>query len=163
VDFVDTIRKCIQRVTLYVSYLGMILLIPMMLLTTTDVVGRAFWSRPIYGTVELSSYMLAVFILLGIAYTHQVKGHVRVTMLTSRLSERASLALNLVTTLLSMFIIGLLAWQGWVVGMEERAVSDMLRVPQRPFKLLVAVAAFLLWLELSIDLFTTIKRLARRG
>ena len=162
-DFVDTIRKCIQRVTLYVSYLGMILLIPMMLLTTTDVVGRAFWSRPIYGTVELSSYMLAVFILLGIAYTHQVKGHVRVTMLTSRLSERASLALNLVTTLLSMFIIGLLAWQGWVVGMEERAVSDMLRVPQRPFKLLVAVAAFLLWLELSIDLFTTIKRLARRG
>ena len=162
-DFVDTIRKCIQRVTLYVSYLGMILLIPMMLLTTTDVVGRAFWSRPIYGTVELSSYMLAIFILLGVAYTHQVKGHVRVTMLTSRLSERATLALNLVTTLLSMFIIGLLAWQGWVVGMEERAVSDMLRVPQRPFKLLVGVAAFLLWLELCIDLFTTIKGLARRG
>ena len=162
-DFVDTIRKCIQRVTLYVSYLGMILLIPMMLLTTTDVVGRAFWARPIYGTVELSSYMLAIFILLGVAYTHQVKGHVRVTMLTSRLSERATLALNLVTTLLSMFIIGLLAWQGLVVGMEERAVSDMLRVPQRPFKLLVAVAAFLLWLELCIDMFTTIKGLARRG
>jgi TRAP-type C4-dicarboxylate transport system permease small subunit len=161
-DIVDTIRRWIQRGTLYVSYLGMILLIPMMLLTTTDVVGRAFWSRPIYGTVELSSYMLAIFILLGIAYTHQVKGHVRVTMLTSRLPRRANLALDLVTILLSMFIIGLLAWQGWVVGMEERAVSDMLRVPQRPFKLLVSVAAFLLWLELCIDLFTTIKQLSRR-
>jgi TRAP-type C4-dicarboxylate transport system permease small subunit len=163
VDFVDTIRKWIQRVTLYVSYLGMILLIPMMLLTTTDVVGRAFWSRPIYGTVELSSYMLAVFILLGVAYTHQVRGHVRVSMLTSRLPKRANLVLDLVTILLSMFIIGLLAWQGWVVGMEERAVSDMLRVPQRPFKLLVSVAAFLLWLELCIDLFTTTKQLSGRG
>jgi TRAP-type C4-dicarboxylate transport system permease small subunit len=162
VDVVETARKCIQRVTLYVSYLGMILLIPMMLLTTTDVMGRVFWSRPIYGTVELSSYMLAVFILLGIAYTHQVKGHVRVSMLTSRLPRRASLSLDLVTILLSMFIIGLLAWQGWVVGMEERAVSDMLRVPQRPFKLLVSAAAFLLWLELLIDLFTTIKQLSRR-
>lgn len=163
VDVVETARKCIQRVTLYVSYLGMILLIPMMLLTSTDVVGRALWSRPIYGTVELSSYMLAVFILLGIAYTHQVKGHVRVTMLTSRLPRKASSALDLVTILLSMFIIGLIAWQGWVVGMEERAVSDMLRVPQRPFKLLVSVAAFLLCLELCIDLFRTIKQLSRKG
>ena len=161
VKFLDIIRRYIQRVTLYVSYLGMTLLIPMMLLTTTDVVGRAIWSRPIYGTVELSSYMLAVFLLLGVAYTHQVKGHVRVSMLTSRLPGRANLALDLVTILLSMFIIGLLAWQGWVVGMEERAVSDMLRVPQRPFKVLVSVAAFLLWLELCIDLFTTIRQLAR--
>jgi TRAP-type C4-dicarboxylate transport system permease small subunit len=163
VNFFDTIRKWIRRGTLYVSYLGMILLIPMMLLTTTDVVGRAFWSRPIYGTVELSSYMLAIFILLGIAYTHQVKGHVRVSMLTSRLPERAASVLDLVTTLLSLWIIGLLAWQGWLVGMEERAVSDMLRVPQRPFKLLVALAAFLLWLELCIDLCMTVKQLLRRG
>ena len=140
----------------------MILLIPMMLLTTTDVVGRAVWSRPIYGTVELSSYMLAIFILLGVAYTHQVKGHVRVTMLTSRIPVQANHVLDLITTLLSLFIIGLLAWQGWVVGMEERAVSDMLRVPQRPFKLLVSLAALLLWLELCIDLFTTIKQLSRR-
>jgi TRAP-type C4-dicarboxylate transport system permease small subunit len=161
VNALHALKKWIQRLTLYVSYLGMVLLIPMMLLTTTDVMGRALWSRPIYGTVELSSYMLAIFILLGIAYTHQVKGHVRVTMLTSRLPRRANLALDLVTILLSMFIIGLIAWQGWVVGMEERAVSDMLRVPQRPFKLLVSAAAFLLWLELCIDLFATIKQLSR--
>jgi TRAP-type C4-dicarboxylate transport system permease small subunit len=161
VNALNALKEWIQRLTLYVSYLGMVLLIPMMLLTTTDVMGRALWSRPIYGTVELSSYMLAIFILMGIAYTHQVKGHVRVTMLTSRLPRRANLALDLVTILLSMFIIGLIAWQGWVVGMEERAVSDMLRVPQRPFKLLVSVAAFLLWLELCIDLFATIKQLSR--
>jgi TRAP-type C4-dicarboxylate transport system permease small subunit len=147
--------------TLYASYVGMVLLIPMMLLTTTDVVGRALWSRPIYGTVELSSYMLAVFILLGIAYTHQAKGHVRVSMLTSRLPMRAGLAMEIATILLSLFIFGLLAWQGWVVGMEERAVSDMLRIPQRPFRLLVSVAASLLCLELCIDLLSTIKRLVR--
>ena len=160
--FLDTARKWIQRTTLYVSYLGMVLLIPMMLLTSADVVGRAVWSRPIYGTVELSSYMLAIFILLGVAYTHQVKGHVRVTMLLSRLPKRAAMALDMITILLSLFIIALLAWQGWVVGMEERAVSDMLRVPQRPFKLLVSAAAFLLWLELLIDLVTTMKEFVRR-
>jgi hypothetical protein len=45
--------------------------------------------------------------------------------------------------------------------MEETAVSDMLRIPQRPFKLLVGVAAFLLCLELAIDLAHAIKPSAR--
>jgi len=140
----------------------MVLLIPMMLLTAGDIIGRAVWARPIPGAVELSSYMLAVFILLGVAYTHQVKGHVRVTMLVSRLPERAGLILDVVTTLLSLFMISILAWQGWVVGIEERTVSDMLRVPQLPFRLLVSVAGLLLCLELLIDLADSLGKLVRR-
>ena len=134
-------------------------MIPMMLLTTADVSGRVFWARPIPGAVELSSYMLAVVILLGVAYTQQMKGHVRVSMLVSRLSPRAGMVLDVSTTFLSLFIIGILAWQGWVVGMEERAVSDMLRIPQKPFKLLISLAGILLCLELLIDLVITIRKL----
>ncbi len=144
-------------------YAGMFLLVPMMLLTSVDVVGRAVLARPIPGAVELSSYMLAVIILLGLAYTQQVKGHVRVEMLITRLPEKGRLILELITTLLSLLIIGLLAWQGWVVGMEETAVSDMLRIPQRPFKVLVAVGAFLLFMELVLDLVDTVKRLVGRA
>ena len=156
------VRKVIQRLTLSLCFVGMFLLIPMMLLTTGDVVVRAVWGRHIPGTVELSSYMLAAFILLGVAYTHQVKGHVRVSMLVSRLPERAGLILDLVTTLLSLFIIAILAYQGWEVGLEERTVSDILRIPQFPFRLLVAVAALFLWLELMIDLWISAGKLVRR-
>jgi TRAP-type C4-dicarboxylate transport system permease small subunit len=144
------------------SYIGMILLIPMMLLTSAEVVGRAVWSRPIPGTMELSSYMLAIFILLGIAYTHQVRGHVRVTMLVSRLPRKWGIALDVITTLLSLFIIAVMTWQGWVVGIEERTVSDMLRVPQFPFRLLVSLGGLLLFLELLLDLWDNLKKFARR-
>ena len=140
----------------------MFLLIPMMLLTAADVIGRAVWARPIPGAVEICSYMLAIFILLGVAYTHQVKGHVRVSMLVSRLPERAGLILDSMTTLLSLFILSILAWQGWVVGIEERTVSDMLRIPQLPFRLLVSVAGVFLCLELLIDLSTSVGKLVRR-
>lgn len=156
------LRKLIQRSTLYLSYVGMFFLIPMMLITSGEVVGRAVWSRPIPGSMELSSYMLVIFILLGVAYTHQVKGHVRVSMLVSRLPERITSALDVLTILLSLFIIGIMAWQGWVVGIEERTVSDMLRVPQFPFRLLVSVAGFFLCLELLIDLVDTLKKFKRR-
>lgn len=147
----QSIRGSIKWITRGVSYVGMFLLIPMMLLITVEVVSRWLWRQPVPGTLELSSYMLSVFILLGIAYTQQAKGHVRVTMLTSRLRQRVRLAMEMITTLLSLFIICVLAWQGWVVGLEEKAVSDMLRIPQMPFKILVSVGAFMLALELILD------------
>ena len=156
------ISRVIQLVTRFLCYIGMFLLIPMMLITAGDVIGRGVWAKPIPGTVELSSYMLAVFILLGVAYTHQVKGHVRVSMLVSRLPARAGDVLDVITTLLSLFIISILAWQGWVVGIEERTVSDMLRVPQLPFRLLVSIAACFLCLELLIDLVSSVKKMIGR-
>jgi len=159
----NLLRKGIRKLSLGVSVVGMFFLIPMMLMTSVDVVGRALWARPLPGVVELSSYMLAIFILLGVAFTQQAKGHVRVSMLLDRLPERARLVVNVVTTLFSLFIMALLAWQGWVVGMEEKAVSDMLRIPQMPFKLLVAVAGSLLCLELLVDLFEALKALQRRS
>jgi len=156
------IRRRIQWLTLALSFGGMFLLVPMMLLTTGEVIGRAVWSRPIPGTMELSSYMLAVFILSGLAYTHQVRGHVRVEMLVAKLPRRAAQAAEVATTLLSLFIISILAWQGWVEGIDESTVSDMLRIPQWPFRLLVAVAGGLLCLELVIDLGVSLGKLVRR-
>jgi TRAP-type C4-dicarboxylate transport system permease small subunit len=155
------IKFWIQRVNRWVCYAGMLLILPLMLFTTADVIGRAVWARPIPGIVELSSYMLDVFILLGLAYTQQVKGHVRVSMLTSRMPPRAQIFFEMVVTGFSLFIIALLTWQGFVVGLEETAVSDMLRIAQRPFKLLVGVAALLLCLELVVDLATAFRAFKR--
>lgn len=155
-------KKVIQRLTFYVCAVGMFLLIPMMLLTVGDVIVRATLARTITGALEISEYMLAVFILLGLAYTQQIKGHVRVSFFTSRLPPRVQPAVEIVTTLLSLLIIFIIIWQGWVVGIHETTVSDMLRVPQAPFKLFVAVGGFLLFLELLIDLAASTGKLIRR-
>lgn len=161
-EWFEPIKRVIQRLTRSLSFVGMFLLVPMMLLTFVDVVARKLWSVTIPGAMEVSSYMLAVFVLLGIGYTQQVKGHVRVTMFVSRISQRLASAIEVFTILLSLFIIGILAWQGWVVAWEESAVSDMLRVPEWPFRLLVSVAGACLWLELVVDLVASLSKLARR-
>jgi TRAP-type C4-dicarboxylate transport system permease small subunit len=137
----------------------MFLVIPMMLLTSGEVIGRALWDQPIPGTLELSSYLLAVFILTGLAYTHQVRGHVRVEMITSRLPARVKAGIDLFTTTLCLFIVAILIWQGFLLGIEEKAVSDMLRIPQWPFKLFVSVAALMLFLEFTLDFIDNLKRL----
>ena len=157
----EEVKKRIRRINYFVCAIGMAMVIPLMLLTFADVMLRGFFNKPIPGTFEISEYILAVFILLGAAYTQQVKGHVGVDFVTSRLSSRPRVICKIVTTLLSLFIIAIVVWQGWVEGISEKAVSDQLRIPQYPFRVLVAVGAFLLWLELLIDLFGSFGKLRR--
>ena len=155
------VKKGIRRINYVVCAIGMAMIIPLMLLTFADVMLRGFFNKPIPGTFEISQYILAIFILLGAAYTQQVKGHVGVDFVTSRLSPRLRAICEIFTTLLSLFIIAVVVWQGWVVGIEEKAVSDQLRIPQYPFKVLVAVGGLLLWLELLMDLFGSFGKLRR--
>ena len=156
-------RKAIHRASYSLCVLGMFLAIPLMLITTFDVLGRAFFNKPIPGTLELSEYMLAIIILLGAAYTQQVQGHVGVNFLTSRFSPRGQKICKIITDFASLFIITILAVYGYIEGIHETAVSDQLRVPQWPFKLLVAVGGFMLWMEIFVDLVTSIATPGRRG
>jgi len=159
----ETIKKWIHKLNRFIGAVGAWFLIPLMIITTVDVVSRDVFNHPIPGTVELSQYMLAVFVLLGLAYSQQVKAHVAVSLFISRLSRPVQLSLNILSAVLCLFISFIIAWQGLVVGIEEKTVSDMLRVPQYPFRLLVAVAAFLMCLELLMDVGDSLKKLVGRA
>ncbi|MCA1959744.1 MAG: TRAP transporter small permease [Desulfomonile sp.] len=145
-------RQVVQTLTRAFAYVGMAFIVPMMLLTSTDAVARDVWSRPIRGSFEMSSFMLSVFVLLGLAYAQQMKDHVHVTILIDRLPRKWRDALRMFTTLLSMGIVAIMCWQGIVVAFESSAFSDMLRIPQLPFRLLVAVGGLFLFLEFLFDL-----------
>ena len=98
-------QKVIHRLNFYVAVVGISFIIPLMLLTTGDAIGRKFFSKTIPGTFEISEYILATFILLGAAYTQQVKGHVGLIFLPpgylpvfewyARLLQRYSVYLSL--------------------------------------------------------------------
>jgi TRAP-type C4-dicarboxylate transport system permease small subunit len=135
----------------------MILLAPLMALTVADVAARSLFNKPIPGTFELSEYMLAVMVLLGAAYTQQVKGHVAVDFFTGRCSPRAQAVLRALTGAASLLVVGIVVWQGAVLGFAEKSVSDQLRIPQWPFRMLVAAGGLLLWLELALDLIDSVR------
>lgn len=163
-EWLANTQKKVQRLTYCVSAVSMFILIPMMLLTTSDVITRTTFNKPIPGAVETSSYMLVTVILLGLAYTHQVKGHPSVTILVSRLPLRFGLFIEIIVNLLCLGITGIIIWQGWVVATGDigRIVSDVLRIPQLPFRLLVPVGGALLWLEFLVDLLTSAEKLFRK-
>jgi len=155
-------KEVVQRINILVCTIGMYLLIPMMFLTSTDVMARAVLARPISGSIELSEYMLAVVILLGLGYTEQKKGNVKVGFILEKFPPRFQAVTDIITTLLSLFIIFVMVWQGWLLAVKETTVSYMLRIPQNPFRMLVSIGGFLLGLELIIDLVNACNRLRKR-
>lgn len=152
-------RTFVQTITRCLGYVGMFFVVPMMLLTTADATGRDFFSRPVRGAFEVSSLFLSVFVLLGLAYAQQMKDHVRVTILIDRLPARLSSSISIFTTLLCMFIVAVMSWQGIVVAYESSSVTDMLRIPQFPFRLLVLVGGSFLFLEFLFDLVDHFRRI----
>ena len=153
------IRDVIQTATRVLGYVGMVFIFPMMLLTSADATYRDLFSRTIPGAFELSSLMLSILVLLGLAYAQQMRDHVRVTFLVERLPEKLGTIVTIITTLMSMSIVAILCWQGVVLSLENTQVSDMLRIPQLPFRLLVSVAGLMMFLELLIDLFEALGKL----
>ncbi|MDW8002516.1 MAG: TRAP transporter small permease [Deltaproteobacteria bacterium] len=132
--------------------------IPLMFITTFDAMGRSFFSKPLPGAVELCEYMLCVIVLLGAGYTQQIKGHVGVDFVTSRLSPQRRRIIQLITNVLSMIVISILTYQGFTQALEEKTVSDMLRIPQKPFRFLVFVAGLLLLAEFSVEFLRLLRK-----
>lgn len=154
-------KQAVQRTNVVVCTIGMYVLIPMMFLTSIDVIARAVWARPIAGSIEISEYMLAVLILLGLGYTEQKKGNVKVGFILEKFPQGFQAATDIITTLLSLFIVFVIVRQGWLIALKETTVSYILRIPQTPFRLLVSIGGFLLGLELFIDLINACDRLRR--
>ncbi len=156
------IKVLIQRLTVYSLNAGMGWVIVMMLLTTFDVAGRYFFSTPILGSIELSKFMLAIFGILGMAYTHSTGSNVRVTMLTQILPKRFAAFVKSLTDFLSLQIFGVLSWYSMKMGVEEfhmHTTTDTLGMSIFPLYFLLAFGSFLLSLEVVLDLIESISGL----
>ncbi|MFO7496122.1 MAG: TRAP transporter small permease [Desulfobacterales bacterium] len=152
-------NNVIHRLTHWAFSAGMIWVLVMMVLTAVDVTGRYLFSAPVKGSLELSEFMLAVFGMLGMAYTQQMGANVKVRMLEKFLPRRAVLALDSLTFALSLGVILLLVYQSWVMGIEEyhyRTVSDSLGVPLYPFHFLLSLSCLVLAIELLVSLINSL-------
>lgn len=129
------------------GFLAAIAVVFMTLLTVSDVFRRYFFNKPILGSFELTEYLLVVVVFLAIPWATMEGVHVRVDLITQKISRRPRAVLYAVSCLLSMFITALIAWftipeAKYAYELQEK--SDMLNIPTYPFYFLIAVCFFIL-------------------
>lgn len=136
-----------------------ICLVSMMLLTTADVILRAF-RHPILGAYEIVGFAGALVIGLSMPYTSWVRGHVYVDALLVRFSKGPRVILRVATRFMGVGLFAVLAWNLMKYGLDLRAageVSPTLQLKFYPVVLGFALAALLQSVVLICDLVQVVR------
>ena len=112
------VDRFLQRLCDISATIGGIVLVAIASVTVVSVVGRAFFSHPILGDVELVQLGCAVVVASFLPYTQFRRGNIIVDFFTTGASEQTQNLLDGVGTLLYTLVMGLVTWRVAVGGID---------------------------------------------
>jgi len=165
--FRSIVLKKFEALEKLMIYLSAVIVAVMMLLTATDVFLRYGLNRPIQDSFELSQFMMAGLVFLGIPYIQSIKGHVSVEFLTSRLSPTAREILKIFGYLFGLFIYVIVTRQSALFALDAWKTNDytmgVVHYPLWPAKSTVPMGSGILCIRLILDIIhDSVKLLGRQ-
>ncbi len=156
---VDKIRKVF-------SHGAMIALLGMMMLGTTDVLGRYLFNRPITGTFEIFEILLPVLILFSLADTQSMDEHLTagvIDFFRFKPETRTKIRFGVQVLVFCLFL--LIIWRGVGASMfalrSHRRISNI-ELPQWIPQLVVPLGALVMCLVLVVQMVETAKKIWRK-
>jgi len=127
------------------------LIFPMVVVLTYEVISRYVFDRPTIWAHETTRYIYGFHFLLGGAYTLFLGSHVNVDIFYVRFSPRTKAIVNVFTYILFFLFAGVLLWLG--IGMAWQSIllgessPTPWHSPYAPLKIAVPLAALLILLQ----------------
>lgn len=150
---VTTIIRIIDRINEVVTKSAQWLVILLVLTLVYEVIMRYIFRSPTLWSFDVSYMSASLFIMLGMGYTLQQKGHVNIDIIIDKFSRRTQALLNIIFMLLlffplwfsimDVFIPHLI--RSWAMG--ERASVGTWLPPIYPFKTWLLAGMFLMFLQ----------------
>ena len=143
-----------QRVDSINSWAGKIVawaVIPIMVFIVIEVVLRYVFNNPTIWVWDVNVQLLALIAIMGSGYTLLQGGHVSMDVLAIRLSPRKRAILDLVTSLLFFFCIGILLWKVGVSAANSIRMKEVYNTifapPLYPLRVVIVIGVALLVLQ----------------
>ncbi len=151
----------IDRLTDVFAYLSAFLLIITIILIVANITLMSVTGKSIMITDEYSAYMFAGFVMFGLAYTLKHNGHIRINVLTSRLSPNVqrifriyALIVVLIFTIYIFYYSVYMVYQAYVYQMRSDTVAQtLLWIPQLVMPMGFFVLALQIISEIIKELF----------
>ncbi len=141
----------ISRVTEAIGKPASLLVFIMMLITSTEVIGRYLFNSPTTWAWPLNRQIFGVFILVAGAYTMSKREHIRIEILYDHFPPKIKLLAKAIALASFVIFMGVLVWQGswmgWNSLMMKEKLAGAFRMPLYPFKILIPIGALLFLLQ----------------
>lgn len=150
----QNIKKAILRVNGFFAEICGWLLIAVMILMMIDFVSRGL-SKPIQGVGEIAVFVMVAIVYLGVAHTEQIRGHVRVSAVTTRLPPRIKNIVNLIVYVLALATLAVVVWavaqNAFKAFESQEAVAGTVPLLVWPVKFVIFFGCVLYFLQLVIN------------
>ena len=158
----NIVEKILDRIVVVCGNASAVFLLILMLLIFTDVFCRYFFKSPILGGIELVEVLMAVMISLALSYGQYLKRHVFVEIFYQRLRGRGKAIVDIIISILCFFIYILISYnalkQAEYLSTTTLSTTTLL-IPVWPFRLVLAIGAFIFCLAIARDTISYIKNL----
>lgn len=156
-----------QKILLFLSgklkMVGALCLFGMAAVTTADVVGRLL-GHPVFGSVELVSFLGVIAIATTLSFTHEHKGHIGVELFVMKLPARVRHLIDLCTGIVSLLLFAVVTWRmvDYSVKMRESGELSMnLQLPEYALIFLLACCFFIYCGTILGSILQTITKLRK--
>jgi TRAP-type C4-dicarboxylate transport system permease small subunit len=105
-----SINSLLMQLSKFLCFLGGVMMVIMMLITSVDVFMRTFLDTTFPGASVLVRNMLVVAMFLGLPYVTFVRGHTRSEVLYEHVGDKGKLILNIIAEIIGMAMFALMAY-----------------------------------------------------
>lgn len=135
-------------------------IVVMMAYGFVDVLGRYFFSNPLYGTYELSELLLAIAVFLSLSSCQAEDRHMRVDFILPYLGSRMRATVDALAYVCGISVCLVMAYYSVPQALYSWSISEhtegIISFPVYPAKICVPIGFSLLALQLAVDLLQTI-------
>jgi TRAP-type C4-dicarboxylate transport system permease small subunit len=107
-----------------------IFMVLMFLATFANVVARYFFNSPILWAEEFSRYAFIWVVFLGAVVCTKHKRHIGIDSVVKALPSHVQLWVNLAADLLTLALMVIIIWYGWILTRSATQITATLQIPQ---------------------------------
>ena len=149
---VEMVDQIIQKITSLATVLAGLFILATAVMVCYEVIVRGLFDAPTEWSLEMSVYLVLASGFLGLAATYADDKHIRVDILTARLSERSNTCLNIFVGIVSLGMCLVFLVESWDMVLTSYQMNNTspstLRVPLFIPQLSLPVGFLLLLLQL---------------
>ena len=112
-----------RRLSLGGAYLSSILLILLVILILVEIIGRSFFNTSTMIADEYSGYFYLAAVFLALAFTFHEEGHIRITIVTSRLGHKGRRMMDIFAGAMSTGVMGFVIYYCWLFMVDAHEME----------------------------------------
>lgn len=151
-NILDKLDRTVSTVSRGCGVIGALWIAILMLLVTSDVLGRSLFNSPITGTPEIVRNSVPGIVFLLIPYAMRTSSHVRSSIILSRVPNIVRQVLLALSDLFGFILFGIILAAQWAPMLRSWSIREFegvgaLEVPVYPVRTIIVAASLLMCFE----------------